>query len=104
MFVGSAVFDMVLPTQVASLKGKRGVVRPIVAALRRLDVCAAEVGALRLHRRTEIGVAAVSAQAGHVRDVMDACERLVAGRPEVQLSSVRRQLTSSTDEEFADHG
>lgn len=104
MFVGSAHFDLLLPDHVASLKDKRAVVRPLVAALQRLGVSAAEVGSLQLHRRTEVGVANVAADAGHVRDVLDTCERLIAGRPEVELLSVRRQLTSSTDEEFAEHG
>ncbi len=104
MFVGSAVFDLLLPAETASLKQKRAVVRPLVAALKRLEVAAAEVGALELHRRAEVGVAVVAAEAAHVRDVLDACERLVADRPEVQLLSVRRQLTSSTDEEYAGHG
>ena len=104
MFVGSAVFDVLLPVHVASLKDKRGVVRPVVAALRRLGVCAAEVGSLQLLRRAEVGVATVAGEAAQVRDVLDACERLVAGRPEVELLSVRRQLTSSTDEEYAEHG
>jgi len=104
LFVGSALFDLLLPAHVASLKEKRGVVRPVVAALRRLDVSVAEVGARQLHRRAEVGVAVASGEAKHVREVLDACERLVAGRPEVELLSVRRQLTSSTDEEFAEHG
>jgi len=104
LFVGSAVFDLLLPAETASLKQKRAVVRPLVAALKRLEVAAAEVGALELHRRAEVGVAVVAAEAAHVRDVLDACERLVADRPEVQLLSVRRQLTSSTDEEYAGHG
>jgi len=104
LFVGSVVFDLLLPAETASLKQKRAVVRPLVAALKRLEVAAAEVGALELHRRAEVGVAFVAAEAAHVRDVLDACERLVADRPEVQLLSVRRQLTSSTDEEYAGHG
>lgn len=104
MFVGSVVFDVLLPAHVASLKDKRGVVRPVVAALQRLGVSAAEVGSVRLLRRSEVGVAVVSGEARHVRDVLDACERLVGGRSEVELLSVRRQLTSSTDEEFAEHG
>jgi len=104
VFVGSAVFDLLLPGDTSSLKAKRSVVRPIVAALRRLEVAVAEVGALDLHRRAEVGVAVVAADARHVRDVVDACERLVSARPEVELLSVRRQLTSSTDEEYAGHG
>ena len=104
MFTGSAVFDLLLPAQTSSLKEKRSIVRPIVTALRRLEVAAAEVGRLDLHRRAEVGVATVAVDARRVRDVLDACERLVAGRPEVQLLDVRRQLTSSTDEELAAHG
>jgi uncharacterized protein YlxP (DUF503 family) len=84
---------------VGSLKAKRSVVRPIVAELRRrYDVAAAEVGAHDLHRRTEIGVAAVASTAGQAGDVLDACERFVAARPEVLLLSVRRQLLAHTDD------
>lgn len=97
MFTGSAVFDVLLSAHPASLKGKRAVVRPVVAALRRLDVAAAEVGALELHQRAELGVAAVAVDARRVRDVLDSCERLVSGRPELQLLSAHRQLFSSTD-------
>lgn len=99
MFTGSLALDVLLG-DVRSLKDKRSVVRPIVAELRRKhDVSAAEAGHLDLHRRTLIGVAVVAADARHVRDVLDACERLVAARPEVEVLSARRQLHSSTDEE-----
>lgn len=104
MFVGSALFDVLLPAGTASLKEKRGYVKPVVAALRRLDVAVAEVGGLSLYRRVEIGVATVAADAAHVRDVLDACERLVSSRIELELLSVRRQLRSTTDEEYAGHG
>jgi len=84
---------------VGSLKAKRSVVRPIVAELRRrYDVAAAEVGANDLHRRTEIGVAAVASTAGQVGEVLDSCERFVAGRPEIVLLAVRRQLLAHTDD------
>ena len=32
----------------------------------------------------------------HVREVLDTCERAVAGRPEIELLSVRRRLTATT--------
>lgn len=92
MYTGTAVFDLLLPGDARSLKIKRSYVRPIVAALRRFEVAAAEVGALDRHGRTQIGVAAVGADAAHVRQVLDSCERLVAARPEVELLSVRRRL------------
>lgn len=97
MFTGTLEFDVVLPPDSRSLKAKRSYVRPVVAALRRLEVSAAEVGAFDLHGRAEIGVAAVSGTAHHIGAVLDACERLVAARPELELLVVRRQLHSSTD-------
>jgi uncharacterized protein len=97
MFTGTAVFDLLLPGDSRSLKTKRGYVRPIVAALRRFEVAAAEVGALERHGRAEIGVAVVAADAAHVRTVLDSCERLVAGRPEIELLSARRRLYGADD-------
>ena len=77
----------------ASLKQKRSVVRPLVAELRRkYDVSAAEAGHLDLHRRALVGVAVVAADRAHCVEVLDACERLVAGRPELELLSARRQV------------
>ena len=98
MFTGSLVADLLLG-DVHSLKEKRSVVRPVVAELRRrYAVAAAEVGDVDLHRRVQVGVAAVAADAAHVTEVLDACERMLAERPEVDLLSVRRQLFSDDDE------
>jgi uncharacterized protein YlxP (DUF503 family) len=97
MFTGTAVFDVLLPGDSRSLKAKRAYVRPIVAALRRLEVSAAEVGALDRYGRAEVGVAVVAADAGHVRAVLDSCEHLVAARPEIELLSVRRRLHRDDD-------
>ncbi|MGC5050694.1 DUF503 domain-containing protein [Micromonospora sp. DT48] len=97
MYTATAVFDLLLPGDSRSLKAKRSYVRPIVAALRRFEVSVAEVGALDLHGRAEIGVAVVAAEAAHAREVLDSCERLVAGRPEIDLLSVRRRLYGDDD-------
>lgn len=97
MYTGTAVFDLLLPEDSRSLKAKRGYVRPVLAALRRCEVATAEVGALDRYGRTEIGVAAVAADAAHVSAVLDACERVVAGRPELELLSVRRRLHHADD-------
>ena len=97
MFTGTAVFDVLLPDDSRSLKAKRSYVRPIVAALRKFEVAAAEVGALDRHGRAEIGVAAVAAEPAHVGAVLDSCERLMAGRPEIELLSVRRRLHGDED-------
>ncbi|MEB3023966.1 DUF503 domain-containing protein [[Mycobacterium] crassicus] len=97
MWIGWLEFDLLLG-DVHSLKQKRSVVRPIVAELqRKFNVSAAETNSADLHRRTGIGVAAVSGDRGHLVDVLDAAERLVAARPEVELLSVRRGLSRSDD-------
>lgn len=97
MYTATAVFDLLLPTDSRSLKTKRSYVRPIVAALRKFEVAVAEVGALDLHGRTEIGVAAVGSTATHVRELMASCEHLVSGRPEVEIIAVRHQLIGDDD-------
>ena len=97
MWTGTLELDLRLG-DVHSLKGKRSVVRPLVAEIRRRhDVAVAEVDHVDLHQRTVVGVAAVSADQAHVTDVLDAVERMVAGRPEVELLSARRAVRSSDD-------
>jgi uncharacterized protein YlxP (DUF503 family) len=93
MYVAALTLDVLLG-DVRSLKQKRAVVRPLVAELRRRfpGVAVAETGHLDLHRRAEIGVAAVSATAAYATQVMDECERLVAARPEIELLSARQRL------------
>ncbi|GAA2397383.1 DUF503 domain-containing protein [Streptomyces glaucosporus] len=97
MYVGTLSFDLLLG-DVRSLKEKRSIVRPIVAELqRKYAVSVAEVGDQNIHRRALIGLAVVSGDAGHVTDVLDRCERLVAARPEVELLSVRRRFHGEDD-------
>lgn len=98
MFVGSLELDVLLG-EVHSLKQKRGLIRPVVADLRRtFEVAVAEVGHQDLHRRALIGVAVVSGDPGRCTEVLDACERMVAARPELDLLSARRALRSSSDD------
>lgn len=98
MFTGTLALDLLLG-DVHSLKQKRSVLRPIVAELRRrYDVSAAEAGQLDLHRRALVGVAVVAADAGHCRDVLAACERLVADRLEVEVLSAHTQLFNEGDD------
>ncbi len=97
VYTGTAVFDLMLPGDSRSLKTKRSYVRPIVAALRKFEVSAAEVGLLDLTGRTEIGVAVIAPDAGHVAEVLDSCERLIVGRPEVEFLSARRRLYGADD-------
>lgn len=97
MYTGTAVFDVLLPDDSRSLKAKRSYVRPVVAALRRYEVAAAEVGAMERYGRAEIGIAVVSSDSAHVSEVLDTCEKVVAGRPELELLSVRRRLHGDHD-------
>ena len=97
MFTETAVFDLLLPGDSQSLKQKRSYVRPILAMLKKYEVSAAEVGMHDLHGRAEIGVAVVAPDAAQARAVIDTCEHQVAGRPEVELLSVKRRLYGDDD-------
>jgi|SRR5450432_2165668 uncharacterized protein len=98
MFVGALEIELLLG-DVQSLKEKRSIVRPIVAEVRRtFEVAVAEAGHLELHRRALIGVAVVAAEASHCVRVLEACERLVAARPEIEVLSTRQRLFGEGDE------
>jgi uncharacterized protein YlxP (DUF503 family) len=98
VWIGWLEFDLLLG-DVRSLKQKRSAIRPVIAELRRkFDVSAAETGDQDLHRRAGLGVGIVAGDRDHVVDVLDAAERLVAERPELELLSVRRGLRRSTDD------
>ncbi|GAA2782732.1 DUF503 domain-containing protein [Saccharopolyspora taberi] len=97
MYVAVLELDVLLG-DVRSLKQKRSVVRPVVAELRRrYEVAVAEAGDQDLYRRARIGIATVSGDAAHARQVLDACERTVAGRPELELLSARHRLVGPED-------
>lgn len=97
MHVGALELDLLLG-DVHSLKEKRSLVRPVLAELRRkYEVSVAEAGHQDLHRRALIGVAVVSGDSAHLNEVLDACERLVAARPELDLLSARRRVLGPQD-------
>jgi uncharacterized protein len=97
LYVGALELDVLLG-DIRSLKEKRSAVRPVIAELRkRFEVTVAEAGHLDKHRRTLIGVAVVAADASHVDEVLDACEQLVAERPELDLLSARRRWLGPED-------
>jgi uncharacterized protein YlxP (DUF503 family) len=98
VYVGALELDLLLG-DVGSIKEKRSVVRPVVAEIRRkFAVSVAETGHLDLHRRALIGVAALAADAEHVTDVLDHCERLVAAHPEFQVLSARTRWLGPHDD------
>jgi uncharacterized protein YlxP (DUF503 family) len=97
MYTETAIFDLLLPGDSHSLKQKRSYVRPIIAMLKKFEVSVAEVGLHDLHGRAQIGVAVVAAEASQARAVVDTCENQVAGRPEIELLSVKRRLYGDDD-------
>lgn len=96
MWIGWIAFDLLLG-DVHSLKEKRAVVRPVIAELRRYEVSVAEVDHLDLHRRAGVGVGCVGSDRRHITDLLDRCERTVAGHPEFQLLSAHRSIMHSDD-------
>jgi uncharacterized protein YlxP (DUF503 family) len=97
VFVGTITLDLLFG-DVYSLKEKRSLLRPILADLQRKNaVAASEVEYQDLHRRSRIGIAVVSATVERCAEVLDECERQVAGRPELQLLSARRRVFSEDD-------
>jgi uncharacterized protein YlxP (DUF503 family) len=95
VYVGALTLDVLLG-DVRSLKQKRSVVRPLIAEVHRRfpGIAVGETGYMELHRRAEIGIAVVSSTAAHAREVLDACERFVAARPEIELLAARQRLVT----------
>jgi uncharacterized protein YlxP (DUF503 family) len=58
----------------------------------------AEVDHLELHRRAAVGVSIVAPDSRHLVELLDAVERSVAGRPELELLSVRRTVRTNEDD------
>jgi uncharacterized protein YlxP (DUF503 family) len=89
--VAALSLDLHLP-HAHSLKEKRAVIKPIVEGCqRRFRVAAAEVDHQDRWQRAGLGVAAVSATAGHVVDVLDEVERFVWSFPEVEVVACERR-------------
>jgi len=98
MWIGALEFDLLLG-EARSLKDKRSLVRPLLADLRRTyQVSVSEVDHLDLHRRAAVGVSMVAPDHRHLVEVLDAVERSVAGRPEIDLLSVRRVIRTNEDD------
>lgn len=99
MFVAAVEFDLVVADHVASLKQRRGVVKPLQAELeRRFGVVVADVSSEQRYRRVQLGAVAVAGSAGHAGQRLDAVERFVAERPEVVLLGAHRRLWSMEDD------
>ena len=77
--------DVLLGSTPPLAEGKRAIIRPVLARLRRLEVAVAEVGDPDRLRRAGIGVATVSGDVGQLHRVLDTCERQVAAGSELAL-------------------
>lgn len=82
--------DLHLPAA-QSLKAKRSVVTPIIRHIdRQTGVAASEVDHHDRWQRTLIGVSAVGNSVGHLDETMDAVERYLWSRPDVEVLEVIR--------------
>jgi uncharacterized protein YlxP (DUF503 family) len=86
MVVGVCCVELHLPGN-GSLKGKRGILKPLLARLRReFEIAVAEVGENDVWQSAEIALAAVANESGHVHSVLErAVHWIEAHHPEVQV-------------------
>jgi uncharacterized protein len=86
--VYAALIHLYLPSH--SLKGKRGIVKSIIARARQtFNVAAAEVDLQDVHGEALLGFAAVSGSRGAARKVLEQLEEwLVETRPDVDVVQV----------------
>jgi uncharacterized protein YlxP (DUF503 family) len=74
-----------------SLKDKRSVLKPVLEGSRtRFGVAAAEVDHQDLRQRSVVAFAAVAGSPAHVGEVLDAVERFVWSRPDVEVVEADR--------------
>lgn len=86
MVIGACTIRLHLPGN-GSLKGKRSILKPLLARLRReFEVAAAEVGENDIWQSAEIALAAVANDSGHAHAVLErAVHWIETHHPEVQV-------------------
>ena len=85
MIVGVQMWELHLPG-CHSLKDKRGILKPLTAALRQqLNVSVAETGHQDLWQRAEIACAAVGSARPVVEQLLRSADHLVEGRDGVRI-------------------
>ncbi len=86
MVIGACTIQIHLPGN-GSLKGKRGILKPLLNQLRHeFKVAAAEVGENDVWQSAEIALAAVANESGHVHAVLErAVHWIEVNYPEVQV-------------------
>jgi uncharacterized protein YlxP (DUF503 family) len=91
MFVLAVEADLHI-NESRSLKAKRQVIRSIVDGARhRFGVAAAEVGYQDQWQRALLGFAVVAGTVKHAEEVIDAVDRFVWSRPDVEVLSMDRR-------------
>lgn len=90
MYVGACQVRLHLPTS-HSLKDKRQIVKSILAKLRgHFEVAAAEVDDLEVWQVATLGIAAVSNDAAHLRDLLDNAIRYIEdSRPDIEITDAQ---------------
>lgn len=97
MWIGWIEFDLIIERS-ESLKEKRAVIKPLVVELRRrFQISVAEVDHQELHRRAGVGVGCVAGDRVHLVELLDAAERLVAGRWDLEMIKAERSIRRSED-------
>lgn len=81
-----------------SLKGKRGVVKALIASLRReLNVSVAEVGYQDLWQRCLLGVAIAAGSETGARTVAQNVEKIVYREPRVELLRISTEIVATEE-------
>ena len=85
MHVAIVRLELHIPTS-RSLKEKRGALRPVIEGIRhRFQLSVAEVGYQDKWQRALVGMAVVSDSYCHAAEVVDAVERWIWSKPEVDV-------------------
>ena len=88
LVVAAVEMELHIPMS-GSLKGKRGVLKPLVERLRReLNVSVAEVGHQDLWQRAVLGMAVAAGSEIGARKVVQSAEAVVAREPRVEVVRV----------------
>ena len=97
MHVAMVRFQLHIP-QSRSLKQKRAAVKPVVEGLRhRFSLSVAEVDHQDKWQRSTIGLAVVAGSHAHAAEVVDAVERWVWRRPDIEVSRFERHWSELDD-------
>ena len=97
MHVAVVQLELHIPTS-RSLKEKRAALRPIVEGIRhRFQLSVAEVGYQDKWQRALIGLAVVAETQAHAAEVVDAVERWLWTRPDVEVAAFERHWSEFED-------